>query len=166
LQNQSATINLPVCQQKSSNGPSLNVHIGGGGLDQAVVVEGPTPPLCAAQGTLGTLVQPSACVAFHCNCAVGQTCDPVFGLCQGFAFFNSPNLTLPATTAASSVGGTPAWIIGVAVAVPVTVLLGVGLALVLLWQHRRSTAAYDSIINKALGKSGIENMQAKDQLEL
>jgi hypothetical protein len=60
-------------------------------------------PVCQEQGTLGGVLQVGQCPVFSCSsCGVGQTCDEVFGLCQGQSLFVGPNLTIAPTTTATS----------------------------------------------------------------
>ena len=117
----------------------------------------PPQTTCALPGTLGATVQLGSCGSFQCGgCAVWQSCDTVLGLCRGSPPLNVS--TVPAT------GGTEAWVVAVAVAVPLAALLGVGGALLLLWLHRRRTAAYDHSTNKALSRSGLAAVKMNDTM--
>ncbi len=124
-----------------------------------------TTPSCANNkpGTLGTVLLAGDCSTFSCgSCALGQTCDVVFGLCQGAALFVGPNLTLPTTTAAA--GGTEEWVIAVSVVVPAVVLLSVAVAVLVIYRRKQKMARYDRDINLQLQQSQIAALRTNADL--
>jgi hypothetical protein len=120
---------------------------------------------CAAGGGLGVVLLPggSQCSAQSCDCAVGQTCDTVFGLCQGLALFTAPALTVPPTTgAAATAPSDSSWIVIVAVVVPVVVVLGVAGALLVVYYNRRQQSAYDAKTNNDLKMAHLTALQTQN----
>jgi hypothetical protein len=123
-----------------------------------VSVEG----VCPSQGSLGAVLQVGVCPVFSCtSCQLGQTCDVAFGLCKGALLFNSPNLTLAATTTTPS-AAVETWVIAVAVVVPAVVLLGVAGAVLLVYLRRREAARYDGKTNAELRDNQMQAMRTNN----
>jgi hypothetical protein len=134
-----------------------------------VVCSGPLSSdafVCPVQGSLGVVVG-TVCPNLLClACALGQTCDSTFGLCQGAPLFSVIDTTqAPGETTSASGGVTGAavrqdWVIPVAVAVPIAVV-GAAAAVLLVALHRRTTAAYDRTANKELRQELLDDTQRK-----
>jgi hypothetical protein len=135
------------------------------GMDGTTGDPGSLSVPCPAQGSIGLVLQIGSCASLSCGaCALGETCDTTFGLCQGTALFISPNLTLPAatgTTTAAAAGGTQeTWVIVVAVVVPAVAVLGVAGTLLAVYLMRRRTAQYDRKANIELRDNNLTAMRA------
>jgi hypothetical protein len=116
-------------------------------------------PMCPTPGTLGLVSKPGDCTLPCSGCSGTQTCDAVFGLCHGASLLSVDQ----STTAASAAGGGNAWLIPVAVAVPLAVLVGVAAAIAIVVAHRRSTAAYDRTANTELRLELLDETQKNRQ---
>jgi hypothetical protein len=115
-----------------------------------------------------TLKDGSSCDAPQCaDCALGQTCDARLGVCQGAAIVVAASETSNQTDSATTSGiagptqtaDRDAWVVAVAVTVPVVVLCGVAVALLIVFLMRRKQARYDSTTNAQLRENQLHALR-------
>jgi hypothetical protein len=70
------------------------------------------------------------------------------------SFTNTP----PLSNQTAAPRGVEAWVIGVAIGVPGAVFLGVGIALVAVWFHKRSTSSYTLRMNAELKEKSLVDL--------